>query len=111
VAWSGAAPIARVEVSVGEGDWQEARLEGESQRGSWRKCELITRLDQAGASDMRARATDQAGNTQPERAEWNNLGHGNNSIQQEGAAKRTPERFGSEPDRVATATKPLLGRN
>ena len=67
MAWSGAAPIARVEVSVGEGDWQEARLEGESQRGSWRRWELITRLDQAGASDMRARATDQAGNTQPER--------------------------------------------
>jgi len=81
VAWSGAAPIARVEVSVGEGDWQEARLEGESQRGTWRRWELITRLDQSGASDMRARATDQAGNTQPERAEWNNLGYGNNSIQ------------------------------
>jgi hypothetical protein len=81
VAWSGAAPIARVEVSVGEGDWQEARLEGESQRGSWRRWEPIIRLDQAGASDMRARATDQVGNTQPERAEWNNLGYGNNSIQ------------------------------
>jgi len=76
----GAAPIARVEVSV-EGDWQEARLEEKSQRGSWRRWELITRLDQSGASDMRARATDQAGNTQPERAEWNSLGYGNNSIQ------------------------------
>jgi hypothetical protein len=81
VAWSGAAPIARVEVSVGEGDWQEARLEGDSQRGNWHRWELITRLDQTGASDMRARATDQAGHTQPERAEWNNLGYGNNSIQ------------------------------
>jgi len=30
---------------------------------------------------MRARATDQAGQTQPERAEWNILGYGNNSIQ------------------------------
>src|SRR5258708_39425841 len=68
VAWSGAAPIARVEVSVGEGDWQEARLQGESQRGTWRRWELITRLDQSGASDMRARATDQAGNIQPARA-------------------------------------------
>ncbi len=81
VAWSGAAPIARVEVSIGEGNWQEARLEGESQRGSWRRWELITRLDQPGASDMRARATDQAGHTQPERTEWNSLGYGNNSIQ------------------------------
>ena len=56
-------------------------------------------------------STDRAGNTQPERAEWNNLGHGNNSIQQEGAAKRTPERFGFEPDRVTTAAKGLPGRN
>jgi hypothetical protein len=30
---------------------------------------------------MRVRATDQAGNVQPERAEWNNLGYGNNGIQ------------------------------
>jgi DMSO/TMAO reductase YedYZ molybdopterin-dependent catalytic subunit len=81
VAWSGAAPIARVEVSVGEGDWQEARLEGESQRGSWRRWELITRLDRLGASEMRARATDQAGHIQPEHAEWNSHGYGNNSIQ------------------------------
>jgi Mo-co oxidoreductase dimerisation domain len=80
VAWSGAAPIARVEVSVGKSDWQEARLEGEAQPGSWRRWELITRLDQSGASDMRARATDQAGTSQPERAEWNHLGYGNNSI-------------------------------
>jgi DMSO/TMAO reductase YedYZ molybdopterin-dependent catalytic subunit len=81
VAWSGAAPIARVEISVGEGDWHKARLEGEPQHGSWRRWELITRLDRPGASDMRARAIDQAGNIQPERAEWNNLGYGNNSVQ------------------------------
>ena len=31
---------------------------------------------------MRARATDLAGRTQPERAEWNRLGYGNNAIQQ-----------------------------
>jgi hypothetical protein len=103
VAWSAAAPIARVEVSVGEGDWQEARLEGESQRGSWRKCELITRLDQAGASDMRARATDQAGNTQPERAEWNNLGYGNNSIH---GYRSAP----SEVARLRMRKAPLIGQ-
>src|SRR5262249_20007366 len=31
---------------------------------------------------LRARATDLAGRTQPERAEWNRLGYGNNAIQQ-----------------------------
>ena len=81
VAWSGAAAIARVEVSVGERGWREARLVGEPQRGSWRWWEWITRLDEPGVFSVRARATDVAGHTQPDRAEWNRLGYGNNSIQ------------------------------
>src|ERR1700730_3475527 len=35
VAWSGGAPIARVEVSSGGGPWQDARLMGERKRHSW----------------------------------------------------------------------------
>jgi DMSO/TMAO reductase YedYZ molybdopterin-dependent catalytic subunit len=35
VAWSGAAPIARVEVRIGDGPWQNARLVGERKRHSW----------------------------------------------------------------------------
>lgn len=81
VAWSGAAPIAQVEVSVGADSWEEARLLGEPLRHSWRWWELITRLDEPGVSSVRARATDQAGQTQPDSAEWNRLGYGNNSIQ------------------------------
>jgi DMSO/TMAO reductase YedYZ molybdopterin-dependent catalytic subunit len=81
VAWSGAAPIARVEVCVG-GGWQEARLVGERNRHSWQWWELITRVEKAGAVTLRASATDLAGRTQPERPEWNRLGYGNNSIQQ-----------------------------
>ena len=82
VAWSGAAPIARVEVSVGAGDWQEARLVGERNRSSWQWWELISRVELAGPVTLRARATDFADRVQPERAEWNHLGYGNNSIQQ-----------------------------
>ena len=81
VAWSGFAPIARVEVSVGDDSWQEARLVGESPLGSWRRWELVTRVDRPGALIVRARATDQAGNAQPISAEWNRLGYGNNSIE------------------------------
>jgi DMSO/TMAO reductase YedYZ molybdopterin-dependent catalytic subunit len=81
VAWSGAAPIARVEVSMDEGGWQEARLVGERKRHSWQWWELITRLEEPGPVTLRARATDLAGRTQPERAEWNVLGYGNNAIQ------------------------------
>ena len=82
VAWSGAGPIARVEVSVGGGDWQEARLASERKRHSWQWWELITRVQEPGAVTLRARATDLAGRSQPEQAEWNRLGYGNNAIQQ-----------------------------
>ena len=82
VAWSGAAPVARVEVSVGGGDWQEARLVGERKRHSWQWWELMTRVHEQGTVTLRARATDLAGRTQPDVAEWNRLGYGNNAIQQ-----------------------------
>ena len=82
VAWSGAASIARVEVSVDGGGWQEARLVGEGSGSSWQWWELITRIDQPGAVVLRARATDFAARSQPERPEWNHLGYGNNAIQQ-----------------------------
>ena len=81
VAWSGAAPIARIEVSVNGGDWQEARLVSERSRYSWQWWELITRVEKSERLTLRARATDLAGRTQPERAEWNRLGYGNNEIQ------------------------------
>jgi Mo-co oxidoreductase dimerisation domain len=35
VAWSGAAPIARVDVSINGGPWQETRPVGERKRHSW----------------------------------------------------------------------------
>src|SRR5207302_4874115 len=82
VAWSGAAAIARVDVSVDNGPWQEARLIGERHRGSWQWWELITRLDRPGAVTIRARARDMAGRSQPEQPEWNPLGYGNNAIQE-----------------------------
>ena len=82
VAWSGTAPIARVEVDLGNGAWQGARLVNEPLRGSWRRWELTARLAEPGPLVVRARAADQAGRTQPDNAKWNRLGYGNNSIQQ-----------------------------
>jgi DMSO/TMAO reductase YedYZ molybdopterin-dependent catalytic subunit len=81
VAWSGAAPIARVEVSVDGGTWQEARLVSERRRYSWQWWELGTRVLEPGAVTLRARATDLAGRTQPDIAEWNRMGYGNNAVQ------------------------------
>ena len=81
VAWSGAAPIATVEVSVDDGPWQHARLIGDRPRHSWQWWELPTRIDHPGPATLRARATDLAGRTQPDRPEWNRLGYGANAIQ------------------------------
>ena len=82
VAWSGAAPIARVEISVNGERWQDARLIGERQRHRWQWWELLTRVHDPGPLTVRARATDLAGRTQPDVADWNRLGYGNNGIQQ-----------------------------
>lgn len=82
VAWSGASAVARVDVSIDGGPWQEARLTGERKRHSWQRWELIARADVPGPVRIRARATDLAGRTQPERPEWNRLGYGANAIQQ-----------------------------
>jgi DMSO/TMAO reductase YedYZ molybdopterin-dependent catalytic subunit len=82
VAWSGAAPIERVEVSVNGGSWHEARLVSDRKRYSWQWWEIVSRVTEPGLINLRARATDLAGRTQPECAEWNRLGYGNNAIQQ-----------------------------
>jgi len=82
VAWSGAAPIARVDVSIASGAWHQARLVGDRKRHSWQWWELITRVERSGKTTLRARATDMAGRTQPEQPEWNRLGYGNNSIEE-----------------------------
>jgi DMSO/TMAO reductase YedYZ molybdopterin-dependent catalytic subunit len=80
VAWSGAASIAKVEVSLNGGPWQEARMIGERHRGAWQWWELFSTFEKAGPIVIRARATDMAGRTQPDQAEWNRLGYGNNSV-------------------------------
>ena len=81
VAWSGAAPIAHVEVRIHDGPWQDARLVGERKRHSWQGWELIAHLEQPGPIVISARATDMASRTQPDSPEWNRLGYGNNAIQ------------------------------
>ncbi|WP_082973177.1 molybdopterin-dependent oxidoreductase [Mycobacterium sp. E2497] len=81
VAWSGSAPIDRVDVRIDDGPWQAARLLGERRRHSWQWWELFTHCAVRGPMTVRARATDEAGNTQPERPEWNRFGYGGNAIQ------------------------------
>jgi DMSO/TMAO reductase YedYZ molybdopterin-dependent catalytic subunit len=82
VAWSGATPIARVEVRIGDAPWQSATLVGERHRYGWQWWELPARLARPGRITIRARATDLAGRTQPDQPQWNPLGYANNAIHQ-----------------------------
>ncbi len=79
VAWSGAAPVQQVEVSLDGGRWRAADLAGEPGRG-WHRWELLGRAGARGEMSIRARATDRLGNTQPEQPEWNYRGYGGNFI-------------------------------
>ncbi len=88
VAWSGAGGIARVEVSVGGGEWHTAQLVGRREPHSWQWWELMTTVDTTGPTTVRARATDLAGRTQPEQPHWNRLGYGANPVQQVGIVVR-----------------------
>lgn len=75
VAFSGAAAIARVEVSVdGGASWAAAELEGEPGAGRW---VVFRHRFRAAPGPLRvlARATDARGATQPQAAVWNPSGY------------------------------------
>jgi DMSO/TMAO reductase YedYZ molybdopterin-dependent catalytic subunit len=80
VAWSGAAPVARVEVSVAGGPWRKARLVGVAAAHGWQQWEFLASGLRPGEVTIRARAADLAGRVQPERPEWNRLGYAANFI-------------------------------
>jgi DMSO/TMAO reductase YedYZ molybdopterin-dependent catalytic subunit len=80
VAWSGAAPVALVEVSVAGGQWQSATLVGNPGQHGWQRWELPLQSAGPGEQTIRARAADAAGRTQLVQPEWNRLGYGGNFI-------------------------------
>jgi DMSO/TMAO reductase YedYZ molybdopterin-dependent catalytic subunit len=82
LAWSGAGPIARVEVSVGNRPWQAATLTGEQHAHGWQSWQLRAALTEPGQVIVQARATDTAGRTQPSKPVWNPLGYAANPIHQ-----------------------------
>ena len=69
VAWTGTGTVAQVEISSDGGrTWQQARFTSEARPGTWRLWEADVAIRSAGEQRVRARATDTAGHTQPERA-------------------------------------------
>jgi DMSO/TMAO reductase YedYZ molybdopterin-dependent catalytic subunit len=80
-AWSGWAPIARVEVSVdGGASWADAELDAPLGEWAWRGWRYAWEAE-PGEHELCSRATDAAGNVQPLQAEWNVEGCCNNSVQ------------------------------
>jgi DMSO/TMAO reductase YedYZ molybdopterin-dependent catalytic subunit len=83
-AWSGAAPIAAVDVSIDAGDWQPAELVARASdaadRYAWRHWTFAWAGGPAGRHSIRSRATATDGSVQPDQPTWNRLGYGNNAI-------------------------------
>jgi DMSO/TMAO reductase YedYZ molybdopterin-dependent catalytic subunit len=77
-AWSGEAPVARVELGV-NGAWRDASLEPAATSLAWQRW----RADwdaAAGEHVLACRATDAAGNVQPLEPPWDVTGFGNNAV-------------------------------
>jgi DMSO/TMAO reductase YedYZ molybdopterin-dependent catalytic subunit len=80
-AWSGWAPIERVEVSVDAGaTWQDAKLDAAGNDLAWRGFHLDWEAV-PGEHVLSARAYDASGRVQPVEAPWNRGGFANNSAQ------------------------------
>ena len=78
-AWSGRAPVERVEVGV-DGAWSEATLGGPVGEFAWRGWSAVWEAT-PGEHELSCRAFDSAGNTQPLDPEWNLGGFANNPVQ------------------------------
>jgi DMSO/TMAO reductase YedYZ molybdopterin-dependent catalytic subunit len=80
-AWSGTGPVTAVEVSLtGAGEWLPAELESPAGPHQWQSWAFQWDAT-PGRHSLRARATDAAGNVQPDVPPWNRLGYGNNAVE------------------------------
>ena len=78
-AWSGSAPIARVELGV-DGRWTDAELEISRNSHAWSAWSALWQAT-PGEHELSCRATDASGNTQPLAPPWDLSGFGNNAVQ------------------------------
>jgi DMSO/TMAO reductase YedYZ molybdopterin-dependent catalytic subunit len=77
-AWSGRAPVERVELSVSGKPLASTTVPAGSASHAWQEFVFHVSLD-PGDHILVARATDRDGNTQPTSARWNTLGYANNA--------------------------------
>jgi hypothetical protein len=71
-----------VEVSIDGGDtWSDAELEPLGSRWAWRGWSYEWNADEPGEYVLCCRASDEAGNVQPDEPIWNVGGYSNNALQ------------------------------
>jgi DMSO/TMAO reductase YedYZ molybdopterin-dependent catalytic subunit len=80
-AWSGLGQLAQVEVSTdGQRTWSPARLVPGEGALAWRRWEFQWPASGLGPATIAVRATDTAGNIQPQTVPWNKFGYLMNAI-------------------------------
>ena len=73
-AWSGAAAITQVEVSVDGGEtWNAARIEEPRERWMWLRWSYLWDAKKSGKFSIMSRATDAAGRVEPKEPRYNNM--------------------------------------
>jgi sulfane dehydrogenase subunit SoxC len=91
-AWSGHGAVTKVELSADGGrTWRDARLDAEVSAHAWRGWSCDWDANRAGDYELCVRATDAAGNVQPDDQSWNFEGVQNNAVQ------RVRVRVGARP--------------
>ena len=80
-AWSGHGAIERVEISDDGGHtWSDAVVEPAPAPHAWHRWTFDWRPSRSGHVELASRATDAAGNTQPDTADWNLGGYAGNGV-------------------------------
>lgn len=75
VAWAGETRIAKVEISIDEGNtWQPAQLVGDDRLYAWRQWQFLWQATVQGTFAIVCRATDERGHVQPAVTSWNPSG-------------------------------------
>ncbi len=97
-AWSGWAPIKRVEVSLdGGASWSDAQLDPPRSVYGWTGWRFEAALPRDGEYELCSRASDAAGNVQPDEPPWNLWGYSNNAVERVRVKVATTPESGLDP--------------
>jgi len=80
LAWSGLAPITKVELGAHNSHWREVQLSKDLGRYAWRRWFATWTPQRPGRYVLMSRAFDETGRQQPEESVWNLYGYGYNTV-------------------------------